>query len=220
MSGLRFASFGAATMPLSKIVVDGDLNLIPYDVDAHKVKATIYDMPPLQTEMVSLSPTTTLSQTQVFYQVFTPTNPIEIYNNTSGHLQRLTFLALCGSDATLTFVTGGDTYIRTILAGVWTTDLDPIDVEPGNNITLQCPKYIDFRAYRTLPLYTYDLSGIWLSVNTNIPQDSSGVLTFPEFGGVPFGDYMYFFPLIPSGLAITGDFWFEPPTLTKYAVVL
>jgi len=34
MAGLKFSSFGAATMPLSKIVVDGDLDLRPYDIIA------------------------------------------------------------------------------------------------------------------------------------------------------------------------------------------
>lgn len=48
MAGLKFSSFGAATMPLSKIVVDTDLGLAPYnanigDVVAENITAATLD---------------------------------------------------------------------------------------------------------------------------------------------------------------------------------
>lgn len=211
--GFKFASFGAATIPLSKIVVDKELDMGEYPIIAKIVKA------PYKPE--------TWATEEIPWEDGAPSAPVTISNRYTNGAPSFNILTHSGEsrfyDIT-TKVTGAREFVndpalkvngvtiasRTgMLEGEWTEknimlkDGDVLSMSVGSVSAYGC--YITHITTNTgvigIP-HTFSLTGKWLALGI----DLKGLDATVKIQGVemPYSDYAKYFPLAPTEITISG----------------
>ena len=219
MSSLRFASFGAATVPLSKIVVDKDLNMGPYAIKG------VYRPEEWATETldwgdVAPSPAVYLETDADYIRV--PENatehPIMSWTTPAGAAYRWT-LNLVSLNSGVDYINvnikangaiidgivlyRGTTVNRAIhppSSATVTVTADNNSSQGGGYVTTA--SYYQCTGIVTGPK-TFNLSGRWLALGI----DMHGLDATVKIHGVevPYSDYAKYFPLAPTELKIPGN---------------
>lgn len=213
MAGLKFSSFGAATVPLSKIVVDKDLDMGPYTIkgvyrpeDWATETLEWGDIPPGEPIpfTANLSPHGTWITVKTFD---TPpgdsykwrfTIVISLNSYTSANLKitadgvELYSISGCG-EGTLTVDTPIPASSTVTIEGYCTQPYYCAVVSGSNvqNLGIVCgPK-------------TFNLTGKWLALGI----DMKGLDATVKIQGVemPYSDYPLYFPIAPTELKIPGN---------------
>ncbi len=218
MSSIRFTSFGAATVPLSKIIVDKDLNMGPYAIKGvyrpeEWLTETLDwgDVPPGEPIPFEGS----LSGQDTWKTLFTFDVPIG-----DSYIWRLTFIIRVGSldtKANFKITANGKEiyYVSDVSASysgtTWTFD---VVIPAGSTVTIQGSKNTDllFKVLngsnvQNLGLVggakTFDLAGKWLALGI----DMKGLAATVKIHGVevPYSHYAKYFPIAPTELKFPGD---------------
>ena len=221
MVGLRFSSFGAATMPLSKIIIDKDLDMGQYGIkgsyNPHEWATEVLDWGDVAPHEEVLPNGGDREYDSPAFPVLTATRgeyvTIRVTNIGSTRLTVCTVLindipvyahGELPRDASTEFtgVINADDVVsidaRTT-AG-YTTTLSVLGIFSG---TLGGAK-------------TFDLTGKWLALGI----DMKGLAATIKIQGVeiPYSDYPLYFPIAPNELTIPGD-WSpsqERPVIKRY----
>ena len=219
MSSIRFTSFGAATVPLSKIVVDKPLDMGPYAIRARPEEWATEtldwgDIPPI----THTSTHNVASSAVDFGSITVPAQPIGAYRFiecvVSGPFEYGLKSRLYADDTEIVMVTGVTPEGTTIYNG-WTPAATTysVTIENGTNKPYTCT-LTDKGLYGGAK--TFNLAGKWLALGI----DMKGLDTTVKIDGeeVPYADYAKYFPLAPTELKIPGD-WVpsqERPVLKVY----
>lgn len=209
MAGLKFSSFGAATMPLSKIVVDATLDLTPYEVIAKYAKAA-YDPSNWQTTTIPWPSDTTPSElasgsvAPTGMETLTWTNgsakPVEVYGEITNTGYGTTTGYLLINDVTVrTFgpIPVGETAYS---LPVWVNPGEVVKVRNDGGKGIATGKIHD--TGRRGPPETIDLSGAWITLDIDWMGLTATLSILGE--DVTYADYALYFPIKPDSLEITG----------------
>lgn len=216
--GFKFASFGAATVPLSKIVVDKDLDMGPYAIKS------VYRPEEWPTETLE-------------WGDIPPGEPIPFEGSLSGqdtwvtlftfdvptgdtYKWRFTFIMQAGSsDTRANFkitANGNEIYYVSDVSASYsgTTRTFDVIIPAGSTVTIQGSKnktllfkLLSGSNVQNLGFVggpkTFNLSGKWLALGI----DMKGLAATIKVHGteLPYSDYVKCFPLAPSELKIPGD---------------
>jgi hypothetical protein len=224
MSSIRFTSFGAATVPLSKVIIDKDLEMGQYTIIANEVRAgKVYS--PIDTEewetetlewgdvpeniAVSLESTINVPSSSSQVEVLTwetPDTPRRwearlIIGGTPYGQMRLSFVS--GGTTIHSFnVVGGNTYTISLILPHSATVSLIADNQWSYTQSVNAGSYI-----KNTGLFagakTFNLTGKWLALGF----DMKGLEATIKIQGVeiPYSDYAKYFPLAPTELKIPGD---------------
>lgn len=214
MASLRFSSFGAATVPLSKVIIDKDLDMGPYAIKG------VYRPEEWATETLD-------------WGDIPPGEPIPIEGSISGkdtwitlftfdvptgdtYKWRFTFIIQAGSSATkgnLKITANGEEifYVSDVPHGTWTFD---VIIPAGSTVTIEMSKNTELYYHIKSGSYvqnlgfvcgpkTFDLTGKWLALGI----DMHGLDATIKIRGVevPYSDYANYFPIAPTELKIPGN---------------
>lgn len=226
--GFKFASFGAATVPLSKIVVDKDLNMGPYAIKG------VYRPEEWATETLEWGDipagepipfTANLSPSGTWITIKT----FEVPPGDS-YKWRFTIITFGSSstDANLKITADGvELYsISNHRFGTLTVDLF---IPAGTTVTLEGYSNAPYAYWveegsnvQNLGIVggakTFDLTGKWLALGIDMHGLNATVKIHGE--EVPYSDYAKYFPLVPTELKFPGG-WAgsqERPVLKVYKV--
>lgn len=218
MASLRFGSFGAATMPLSKIVIDKDL-----DMGLYAIKG-VYRPEEWPTETLD-------------WGDIPPGEPIPFEGSITGkdtwitlftfdvpaggtYKWRFTFIIQGDSSnkGTLKITANGEeifyvTDVSVNMSGItWTFD---VIIPAGSTVTIQWSKNTNLffkvlsgsnvQNLGIVGTKTFDLSGKWLALGL----DMTGHVATVKIHGVevPYSDYAKYFPIVPTELKIIPVDW-------------
>lgn len=215
MAGLKFSSFGAATMPLSKIIPDKDFDIRPYGITAAFARVP-YRPIDWETETLSwgdigpqtkiyLSGETAVGTEGAVVMSWTPTGnhkwKVYLENKTawypvSGYIR----------------IDGVNSYtIASIPAGGNTTvefhsqagKLTEVYLVSSSGTGMLLPTSYRQNLGIVVGPKTFDLTGKWLALGI----DMKGLAATVKIQGVemPYSDYELYFPLAPTELTIPGD---------------
>ena len=217
MTGLRFSSFGAATVPLSKVIIDKELDMGQYPIKAYMNKAP-YRLEELETVALDwgdVAPSEVVIREQVSFvdtgttiNILTADTDIEVcvrvtvLPDSSSHLK--------GNAAVR--VNGSDVYSLSELPPGSSKTTPPLILEPDDVLTtFLASQYVYGSSARVELIYTgrvvgaktFDLTGKWLA----LWLDMKGLDATVKIQGVeiPYSDYTLYFPLAPTELTIPGD---------------
>ena len=217
MSSIRFSSFGAATVPLSKIVIDKELDMGQYPIKAYMNKAPYRleeletvaldwgDVPPSE---VIIREQVSFSDTGATINILTAESNIEVcvrvtvLPDSSSHLK--------GNAAVR--INESDVYSLAGLPPGSSKTTPPLILEPDDVLTtFLASQYVYGSSARVELIYTgrvvgaktFDLTGKWLALGI----DMKGLAATIKIQGVeiPYSDYIYCFPLAPTELKIPGE---------------
>lgn len=220
--GFKFASFGAATVPLSKIVVDKDLNMGPYAIKG------VYRPEEWATETLEwgdtapsdYSPEVELTALPggTDYTLFTNTGPGAKYR------VKVRVPASSWAVTSVTIKVDGVTVVSTGMVNRGETYESPaFGVDIGETVVVTATANIDATAYLSYQCTgerwgakTFDLTGKWLALGL----DMKGLAATVKIHGeeVPYSDYAKYFPIVPTELKFPGG-WAgsqERPVLKVY----
>ena len=229
MASLRFGSFGAATVPLSKIVVDKDLNMGPYAIKGvyrpeEWATETLdwVDIPagePIPFGEKNISPEGTWI-TIITFEV-PPGN---------SYKWRFTIITEMGSTTANFKITadGEELYsISDVKMGTLTVD---IFLPAGTTVTIEGYSNEPYLCYvhnnsnvQNLGIEggpkTFDLTGKWLALGIDMHGLEATVKIHGE--EVPYSDYVKCFPLVPTELKIPGEWTYsqERPVVKVYKMI-
>jgi len=220
--GFKFASFGAATVPLSKIIVDKDLDMGPYAIKG------VYRPEEWSTEELDwgdtapseYSPEVELTAISggTDCTLFTNTGPgakyrVKVYVPASSWAVKSVTIKVAGVTAVSTgMVNRGETY-----------ESPAFGVETGQTVVVTATASTEATAYLSYQCTgefwgekTFDLTGKWLALGI----DMKGLEATVKIQGVeiPYSDYAKYFPIAPTELKIPGN-WGpsqERPVITYY----
>ena len=207
--GFKFASFGAATVPLSKIIVDKDLNMGPYAIKG------AYRPEEWATETLDwgdIPAETVLPPTQKTWTKESPT--VDIYTADIGGYYTLTIVPVPGKFQ----LASSELRINGIKVAnygnvPWTSD--NLMLNAGDVLSVYSTNYtggasINSSTCECTVVFTgkmgghktFDLTGKWLAPGI----DMKGLAATVKILGdeVPYSDYIYYFPLAPTELKIPG----------------
>lgn len=204
--GFKFASFGAATVPLSKIVIDKELNMGEYPIKANPEKWETEtldwgDIPPIThtSEPISVG-----VPAVDFGSITVPAQPTGAYRYIECVLRGNSDVVRCrlyADGAEIALVTGASPGGKTIFNG-WAPAATTysVTVENGGNKTYTCT-LTDKGLYGGPK--TFNLTGKWLALGI----DMHGLDATVKIQGVevPYSDYAKYFPLVPTELKIPGN---------------
>ena len=224
MASLRFGSFGAATVPLSKIVVDKDLNMGPYAIKGpyrpeEWATETLEwgDIPPIThtSEPISVG-----SSPVSIGSITVPAQPTGAYRYIECVLRGDSHLVECRlyADGTeIAMVTGATPEGKTIYNGwVPAATTYSVTVEKGGKHTYTCT-LTDKGLYGGQK--TFNLTGKWLALGIDMHGLEATVKIHGE--EVPYSDYVKCFPLVPTELKFPGG-WVgsqERPVVKVYKMI-
>ena len=226
--GFKFASFGAATVPLSKIVVDKN-----FDMGRYTIKAQ-YRPEEWPTETLEWGDTAPSDYSPMVRWVATPPEELdyELFTNTGpGAKFRVKVYVELGSYSLNSInikVNGRIVVSRTEPLNARETYESPaFSVDTGHTVVLSVTTASNAKAYTNLYYQctgemsgarTFDLTGKWLALGI----DMHGLDATVKIHGVevPYSDYAKYFPLVPTELKIPGDWNYpqERPVLKVYKV--
>ena len=203
--GFKFASFGAATVPLSKIVADKD-----FDMGRYSIKAQ-YRPEEWATETLEWGDTApsdyspevnfTASSGGTDYELFTNTGPGAKYRvkvRVPSGTWDLNYVAIKVDGvtaATRSGVANGTTY-ESPAFGVETGQTVVVTARSGATGTIT---YLSYQCTgEVFGAKTFDLTGKWLALGI----DMHGLDATVKIHGVevPYSDYAKYFPLVPTEL--------------------
>ena len=214
MAGLKFSSFGAATMPLSKIVVDGDLHLAPYDATAENLIAKTvkgaYD--PSNWQTISLPwPDDTTPSVLISGQVAPDTIPTLTWvNGESKPVEVYAEITNTGSATTsgYVYIDGVQIYYQPGIVRGATYVFPPMWVAPAATVTLRNANGTGFSTgvihdtgRRGTP-QTFVLTDEWLALGIDLLGMTGTISILGET--ISYDDYILYFPLKPSTITISG----------------
>ena len=229
MSSLRFSSFGAATMPLSKIVIDKELDMGPYSIKA-QYRPEEWATEELGWGDVAASDTQTVtsvdipwdSETTFTVPVPTKNRRIEVTLGTAtdGYHVIVTGAKLLKNDVVVSTITGNIGAM-----GGHAKFPDAIYISDGETLKIACQSHTAGSTKANVTVHdtgfvcgpkTFDLTGKWLAVGI----DMHGLAATIKVQGVemPYSEYVKGFPLAPSELTIPGgwDASQERPAVRVY----
>ena len=225
MSSIRFTSFGAATVPLSKIVVDKDLNMGPYAIKG-VYRPEDWATETLEWGDIPAGEPIPFSANISPYGEWITIITFEVPPG-NGYKWRFTIKTIAGQTTGNIRITadGVELYsISNVKTGTLTVD---IFIPAGTTVTLE--------GYSTQPYYfgvesgsnvqnlgivggekTFDLTGKWLALGIDMHGLDATVKIHGE--EVPYSDYAKYFPIVPTELKFPGG-WAgsqERPVLKVY----
>lgn len=213
--GFKFASFGAATVPLSKVIIDKNLEMGEYTIIADEIRVErVYS--PIDTEdwpteelewgdIEDIEDDTTQTSPLIFPQAGAEHELIPAESTEKRVTIRLYNHGWAIKDVTLKI--GGTTVETRGEVGYdqWYTFAEHV-VPAGENVSVyayglrddsSATFYITFVGQKTI-----DLTGKWLALGL----DMHGLDATVKIQGVevPYSDYAKYFPLAPTELTIPG----------------
>jgi len=210
MSSIRFTSFGAATVPLSKVIIDKDLDMGPYAIK------TEYRPEEWSTETLDwgdVAPSEVVIREQVSFgesgttvNILTPESQIEV----SVRVTVLSGAALRSNSAVR--INAVSVYSLSGVPLGSSATSPPLILKPGDVLsTYLASSIVTNSSARVELIYTgrvvgektFDLTRKWLALGI----DMHGLDATVKIQGVeiPYSDYIYCFPLAPTELKIPGD---------------
>lgn len=226
MAGLKFSSFGAATMPLSKIVVDSNLQLYPYDLIADNVRGKSAPIPynphTWPTKILDWGDTAEELRASTTGAILTWTNTTgrgtKIYAHVLKTAQYSHTFTLSINDVNLETSPGlmpGGTYTS---GAYWANPGDVVKITGGASGEL--------KIYTTgewgLPV-PFSLEDHWLALDGCNFQGIDVTITIPNVNGgepIPYSDYEKYFPMQPVDIDL-GAPWSPTqirPTIMVYNI--
>jgi hypothetical protein len=231
MSSIRFTSFGAASVPLSKIIPDKDFDIRPYGITAAFAK---FPYRPIEWATEELEwgdvpasdpisiPNTTLNLIETWITLKT-------FNTPPGDGYKWRFIILTStSSSTANFrVTADGVEVRNVSGhGTGTLTFDAF-IPAGSTVAVEGYNNRNYAYYvldgstvQNLGIAggqkTFDLTGKWLALGL----DMQGLAATVKIQGVemPYSDYAKYFPLAPTEITIPGewDYTQERPVIEVY----
>ena len=215
MSSIRFASFGAATVPLSKIVVDKPLEMGQYPIIANVLKAPyrLEELETVELDWGDVAPSEVVIEEQKSFSsngttinILTAESQIEVR-------VRVTVLsgAALRTNAAVR-INEVDVFSLSGLTVGSSATTPPLILNPGDVLTAYLASgTVGGSSARVELIYTgrfvgaktFDLAGKWLALGL----DMKGLAATVKIQGmeIPYSDYVYCFPIAPTELKIPGD---------------
>ena len=209
MSSIRFTSFGAALLPLSKIIIDKDLNMGPYAIKG------VYRPEEWATETLDwgVKEPEQLYQEQLVWAE-PPGSDVSTLTAASNDEVVVTFQEV-PNKATIGNITikVNDIVAATYSDRVYTSyTFPPFVVNTGDVIIIHATGY-GVGGGRSLVTIestgkvvgekTFDLTGKWLALGIDMGElDATVKIHGVE---VPYSDYAKYFPLVPTEIKIPGN---------------
>ena len=213
MTGLRFSSFGASTMPLSKIVIDKELDMGTYPIKA-QYRPEEWTTEELGWGDVPASPAV-YPEDIVIVPGSTTDHPVMSWTAPAGASYRWTLNLVShasGANMTATIKVNG-TVSETFQISKGATVNKVLNLPSGaaaavtaSNSTGTAGGFTTASYYQCTGVVigpkTFDLSGKWLALGL----DMQGLAATIKVQGVemPYSDYVKAFPLAPSELTFPG----------------
>jgi hypothetical protein len=224
--GFKFASFGAATVPLSKIVIDKTLDMGDYALVGQMVMAPYrpytWDTVPFQyhdtnSRTVAEGSRSLLGlDTEQLITTWTCDSPKPCYVRALITSNK-NYVALKGARITV----NGDTVYTT---GTWakgtTKTTDAVAVSPGEVLELYVTGPGVIQNYSLVETgyeapINLDLKGRFLALEQDF-GDLTATLTFGDEADVPFSDYPNRFPYAPDKVTLSRHTLDERPVIKVY----
>jgi hypothetical protein len=210
MSSIRFTSFGAAMVPLSKIIPDKDFDMRPYGITAAfaRVPYRPIEWPTEELDWGDVPAETVLPPTEKFWS--SNQRSVDMYTADVGGYYTLTIEKKGGSY----YLTGasiqvnGDTVVS-LGAVPWSYT---VMLNAGDVLSVYSTSYSGSTGARGICSVeftglvggqkTFNISGKWLALGL----DMKGLAATVKIQGVevPYSDYVKYFPLAPTELKIPG----------------
>jgi hypothetical protein len=234
MSSIRFTSFGAVTVPLSKIIPDKDFDIRPYGITAAFAKfpyrPIAWPTETLDWCDVAASDTQTVtsvgiawdSETTFTVPVPTKNRRIEVTLKTATdgyHLIR-SGAKLLKNDVVVSTITGAIAAM-----GGSAKFPDAVYISDGDTLKITCQSHQAGSTNAHVTVHdsgfvcgpkTFNLTGKWLALGI----DMKGLAATVKIQGVnmPYSDYAKYFPLAPTEITIPGgwDASQERPIIEVY----
>ena len=226
MSGIRFASFGAATVPLSKIVIDRTLDMGDYPLVGQRIMAP-YRPYTWETETFHYddrSPTTVVEGSKSLLGLYeeqlittwTCDTPRPVYVRALITSNK-NYAALKGARIDI----NGETVYTT---GGWakgtTKTTDAISISPGEVLELYVKGPGVIQNYSLVETgfeapVNLDLKGRFLALKQDFGE-LTATLTFGDEADVPFSDYPNRFPYAPDKITISRHKLEDRPVINVY----
>ena len=208
MSSLRFTSFGAATVPLSKIIVDKDLVMGPYAIKG------VYRPEEWETEELDWG---SLEPEQLYdNEVGWPGSPTDkTIMTVASNAEVIVTLAPVPSRDTIANIT---IKVNEVVAMTRSGSLNqahtfpPFIVNAGDVIVIKAEanstssgtSHVTIESTgKVVGEKTFDLSGKWLALGIDMGELDATVKIYGE--EVPYSDYAKYFPLVPTEIKIPGN---------------
>ena len=209
MSSLRFTAFGAATVPLSKVIVDKDLDMGPYAIK------TQFRPEEWATETLDwgVKEPEQLYQENLFWED-SPGSDVTTLTAASDDEVVVTFQEVYGK-GTIGNITikVNDIVAATYSDRVYTSyTFPPFVVNAGDVIIIRATGYGVGGGWSKVTINstgkvvgekTFDLTGKWLAVGIDMHGLDATVKIHGE--EVPYSDYAKYFPLVPTELKIPSN---------------
>lgn len=229
MSSIRFTSFGAATIPLSKIVIDKELDMTPYPIKAQyrpeewaTEEVGWGDVAASDTQTVTSAWVAALEETTFNVPVPTENRKIEVTLETAtdGYYDIRSGAKLLKNDVVVSTITSAIT-----ARGGSAKFPDAVYISTGDTLKITCQAHTAGDTKANVTVHdtglvcgpkTFDLSGKWLALGI----DMHGLAATIKVQGVelPYSDYVKCFPLVPSELSFPSgwDVSQERPVIKCY----
>ena len=214
--GFEFIAFGAATVPLSKVVIDKELDMGTYPIRA-QYRPEEWATEELGWGDVAASDAQTVTSVDVAYDsettftvpVPTENRKIEVTLETAtdyGYHSIRSGAKLLKNDVVVSTIS------REIAAmGGYAKFPDAVYISTGDTLKITCQSHIAGNTKANVTVHdtglvcgpkTFDLTGKWLSLGI----DMHGLAATVKIQGVemPYSEYVKGFPLAPSELTIPG----------------
>ena len=229
--GFKFASFGAATVPLSKIVVDRTLDMGDYPLVGQRIMAP-YRPYTWKTETfpyIDTTPRTVvegiskgLSQGEQLVTTWTCDSPTPCY--VRALIPTIGGLSYNPAQGARITINGETVYTTGLWAKGTTKTTDAIAISPGEVFELYVngssgsPTLIENGSLVNtghLAPINLDLEGRFLALDQDF-GDLTATLTFGDEADVPFSDYPNRFPYAPDKITLSRHTLDERPVIKVY----
>lgn len=227
MSSIRFTSFGAATVPLSKIVVDRTLDMGDYPLVGQRIMAP-YRPYTWETETFQYHDTSARNVVEGGYIDLRGLSADQLITTwTCDTLRPCYVRALITSYQHYSALQGaridvnGDTVL---MEGSWaagtTKTTDAIAISPGEVLELYVTPPGGIQNYSLVETgyeapMNLDLKGRFLALDQDFGY-LTATLTFGDEAGVPFTDYPNRFPYAPDKITVNRHTLDERPVINVY----
>ncbi len=229
MTGLRFSSFGAATVPLSKIIVDKDLDMGPYAIKGmyrpeEWATETLDwgDITPKMRvyEVTEDTPGVVGGKFKLPRQEYTKVAEFTTPDTPGPHVWKFDLYASISSTQTLDIITqtatGDVIHTKSLVTDAFPLphrEIWYVEIPPNTNVEIvMYPRVYAFadilvgtyiESYMASWPKTFDLSGKWLALGIDMKELAATI----KIQGVemPYSDYAKYFPLAPSEVSIPGE---------------
>lgn len=226
--GFEFIAFGAATVPLSKVVIDKELDMGTYPIRA-QYRPEEWATEELGWGDVAASDTQTVTSVDIAVSETTFTVPVPTTN------RKIEVTLATAADGYHVIVDGAKLLKNDVVVSTITGNIgarggsakfpDAVYISTGDTLKITCQSHTAGSTKANVTVHdtglvcgpkTFDLTGKWLALGI----DMHGLAATVKIQGVemPYSEYVKGFPLAPSELAIPGDWDVsqERPVLKVY----